>query len=584
MSPSPRPPHAATCEDYNEDAETALPDVRKVANVAAKRSKPDMAAKPQGSSVNAHSDSGYSSRTAGTGGTGATVGSGESGPKRGRNPPPLKVNTAVEERERRPYGSEMRRESLKPDSARPKTPRSQSKPRKSEYVRHSQGTCLDCDRYGYHPPTTSAPPKSTKEVPVPVSPNRGRKPPPVASKEEQIPNATTQARPTARRSSSSYRTNSRPVSFHGGAGAPPEMMFASTYGPTVYDYGAPPSTWSNTPTFSTFPSFPPSSYPSAYVTAPITPISSIAPTMPYYEVPTNVKLPARRSSSRGPPVVRQSHPFQHERPPSPRKERRDPPPTRQHAYEDDYHRMPPPPAPQVISCSRRPSLKKSATTTSAQGLQAPRREERPPPEHSRRPSDVAAADPPVQILRRPSGRKTVSYDLDPPPARRTERPLNRRSTVYGAEGLRDLEQKQRDVEEYQQARGTHNGPFQAEPIPLSRRGSTHASARSESGSHRSRASSGKGSSTKSRADKNDITMTVHGVTLGFSGDNKDIRIKSKAHGAMQLQIDGKKARRNSMARVERIPTDGHAEPFTIRDDETGERASRKSSRSGRSAK
>ncbi|KAL9112553.1 MAG: hypothetical protein Q9227_003124 [Pyrenula ochraceoflavens] len=590
MSSVRRPPHA-TCEDCNEDAEVALPETRKVANVAAKRSNPKMAAmKTKGGSIDGASDSGYSSRTAGTAGTSATVPSLDSDTQKARTAIPLKLDTTFQERERRPYGSDKKPEQPR-EPAQSKLQRSPSKAKKTERVRHKPGSCVDCDKYGYHPPTLKPPPTPAKDVPVPASPSRGRKPPPPPPKEELTPKPSVQPRASARRSSSSYRTSSRPVSFHAGVETTPEMMYA--FAPVAYDYGPPlsASAWSNTPMYSNSSHFPPSAFPSAfpsaYVATPGTP-SSVRTPVAYYREPSPAREPSltRRPSHRGPPVVQQVRASQYERPPSPRKERKDPQPSRGRAHDEDYYRMPPPP--QTISLSRRSSVKKAATTTSAQVPQTAKMDEAALPQKtSRRPSEADPIQQPVQISRRPSNRKSVSYDHDPPEIRRGERPLNRRSTVYGAEQLHDLEQKQKSAEAYQRSKGTQAIPVTTEAIKQSRRTSFHSAARSESGSHRSRASSGRGSGhSASRGDKNDFTMTINGVDLGFSQDsieNKNIHIKPKQSGAMSLLIGGKKSRRSSVARIERAPSDGHNENV-FRDNDRDERASRKSSRSGRSGK
>lgn len=590
MSPPVEPPSAAFCEDFNEDSGTSLPGTRKIANVAAKRSKPELAGKGR-SSVDGTGDSGYSSRTAETG---AMIGSVDSEPRKSKGPKgskgstPLRLDTTFRDRERRPYGPDMKAQSQRPEQGRPEqldnkstVHRSSSKAGKSEHVKHDQGTYQESDQHGGQPPTPKPTSKQSKNTTVPPSPSRSRRGNLPQPKQDSVPMENLEARPRPRRSSSVNPSGARPKSFHAGMSMPAE--------PAFYSYVQQPalSPWPQTATYSPYPSYPPSAFPAGFTTTPITPITNMQPSAPLYEMPPPARLSyPRRLSSHGQPIIQQEYPpspAEH-RPPS-RQERRDPSRSRNSEREEDHRRMPPPPPPkpQVFQLPSRPSAKKFATTNSAPTVRQSKYDDLKPLSRSsshRRPSESERRG---QILVRPQNRKSVSYEDEPAPTRRPERHLPRRSTIYGHEGLKDLEdleQKQKAAEDYQKAQGTSSLPFTAGSLQRARSNAT-APRRSETGSHRSHNSSSKGSGTKSQQD-NDITMTTKGVRLGFSGDNRDIRIKSKASGPTQIQIEEKKPRRYSLTSVRRVPSNKERENLVL--DDTSERASRKSSRSGRSGK
>ncbi|KAA8644034.1 uncharacterized protein ATNIH1004_008230 [Aspergillus tanneri] len=157
-------PHAAFCEEYDEDAHVILPETRRVANVAAKRSKTDLisSAEPL---VDVASDSGYSSRTA------ATVNSTQSGPSGQKSPIPLKLDTApkrvdldrvrshrkerTKERTARPARDDKMQVGTYPSASHHQHPSMQRSPsrsrrRESAHLRHYPGTCWECDQGLYH--------------------------------------------------------------------------------------------------------------------------------------------------------------------------------------------------------------------------------------------------------------------------------------------------------------------------------------------------------------------------------------------------------------------------------------------------
>lgn len=578
MSTETKPPSAAFCEDFNEDSGNSLPETRKVANVAAKRSRPELAAKPAGN-VDGTNDSDYSSRPAGTGATHSSTES-ESESKRSQAPMPLKLDTtfqdkpSIQDRERRPYGGEMKLDSGRPRENRPAVQRRSSKTRKEE---HPHGSCWDCEHRGGHAPTPKPSSQPAKTVTVPSSPSRPRKETSSQPKHEHKPQEHAEGRPRPRRSSSAYRSASRPASFHAGTSTslPPEPAYS------YLPYSTAPQ-WSQMAFYSPYTSCPPSSFPTTFPT-PVTPIHT-APIPSYYEQsPLQEPAYSRRRSGHGPPVIRQDYPPSpaDRRPPSPRKIHRESSVPRRQDREEDYQGMPPPPRPQS-TIPRRPSIKKHVTTTSAEALHQSKHSDPRPPSRSsshRRPSD---AERHVQLLTRPQNRKTVSYEDTAAPTRQPERPITRRRTIYGHEPLQDLERKQWEAEEYQRSKGTDPLPMTADSLHKARTSAAPAK-KSEVGSHRSRNSSNKESTVKAQG--SDITMTMNGVALGFSNDsvdNKDIRIKSKPSGSMSIQIEGKKSRRYSFSRIQGPP--GEKERDKLMRADSSEKGSRKSSRSGRSGK
>ncbi|KAL9622843.1 MAG: hypothetical protein Q9160_002769 [Pyrenula sp. 1 TL-2023] len=577
MSTQTKPPPAASIEDFDEASGNSLPETRKVANVAAKRSRPELDAKLVGS-VDGTSDSDYSNRTAGTG---ATQGSTESEPKRPQASTHLKLDTtfqdkpSIQDRERRPYGREMKLDSGQPRENRPAVQRRPSKARKEESVRHPPGTCWDCDERGGHAPTPKPSSQPAKIVTIPSSPSRHRKETPSQPKQEHKLQEYAEGRPRPRRSSSTHRSASRPSSFHAGttASLPAEAAYSYPH------YSAAPQ-WPQMHSFIPY-SCPPSSFPTTFPT-PVTPIST-TPVASYYEPPLpQTPTYSRRLSSHGPPVIRQDYPPSpaDHRPPSPWKHHRESSVPRRQDREEDYQRMPPPPRPQS-TIPRRPSVKKHVTTTSAEILHQPKHSDPRPLSRSsshRRPSD---AERHVQVLPRPQNRKTVSYEDSATATRRPERPITRRRTLYGHEAFQDLERKQLEAEEYQRSKGTDSLPMTADSLEKARNPVAPAK-KSEAGSHRSRNSSNRDSTVKAHG--SDITMTMNGVALGFSGDSvesKDIRIKSKPSG-MSIQIEGKKPRRHSLARIQGPPSEKDKDKVMRAD--ASEKGSRKSSRSGRSGK
>ncbi|KAK2813252.1 hypothetical protein FQN49_008322, partial [Arthroderma sp. PD_2] len=167
--------YAAFCEEFDEDANVAIPETRRVANISAKRSRPDL--HPVIISADGASDSGYSSRTAATiGSSGESLASGASSSyvvslnsaMAGRDIPRVRSrgdgmdrekqqSRKAKEREQKEMET-MQNEGMKPPSSRGSNrptslQHAPSKSRRRESMsagRHPPGMCAECDRFGYH--------------------------------------------------------------------------------------------------------------------------------------------------------------------------------------------------------------------------------------------------------------------------------------------------------------------------------------------------------------------------------------------------------------------------------------------------
>lgn len=256
------------------------------------------------------------------------------------------------------------------------------------------------------------------------------------------------------------------------------------------------------------------------------------------------------------------------------------------------------PPPQTIPIRARPPPRKSMTTSSAPSTRRP-----VDVDHSdtraevsdrtvRRGSKESASNDQRPSLIRPDGaRKTVSYSERSGSAKiAIDHGMHRRTTVDGHERPKDLEQKQREAEAYQNAGGSKPVPLTADALKTARRSQKS----SDSASQKSFTSSSKGSDVKtksgsgvaSRNENDGFTMTIDGVKLGFSGDSvedKRINIRPKGERGLELSIEGKNTRRYTVIGKESLSglSRGETESGRRSRDEYGsDRASRRSSRSG----
>ncbi|KAJ5826385.1 hypothetical protein N7474_003523 [Penicillium riverlandense] len=577
---------AAFVEDFDEENHAPLPDTRQVANTAAKISRLEPRA-PAELLVDGGSDSGYSSRTA------ATANSTQSGPLGEKGPPiPLKVDTASQ---RVDLGrkSSTRKDRLK-DTARPSrsshdekahagayplsthqpapAPRSSSKSRRRDsiMVQHYHDSCYECANGRYHsstpvePPATEYPFYIPQRPPgadyMPPSPHTPRYPGPVI----QDINVTQTSRPQGRAGRSNsyqsvYHLNQRPMSFHG---ALPGMSMYHQQPMNSYDqHGPPPAN-------------------SAYANSPVYPESPVGSSGFYYPGPeyvtagppprrdrsrssTREQSRARRSSSLyGPPVVESEvfSPYYEEGEPADRRSSREIRGRRSskstYARDEDYYRMPPPPppapkhrgAPQIIQPKRPDPPRKSQT---AGAVPSQHRQPNPfdmsdlggvLPDHAHHRLSREGAFP-VRSQSQRENRRSTSYN-DPSRAARVAIESSRHprlSQHYYDDGRTgSLEDKQREIEDYQAARSGR--PAGAAAIPLSaetmlpHKGSNRVG--SESGSQKSRSNSSRGSGGSKGDD--DINLVVSGVKMSFtreSVDGKSINIR-RGDSSFRLNIEG----------------------------------------------
>ncbi|KAH8427298.1 uncharacterized protein LDX57_005012 [Aspergillus melleus] len=584
-------PHAAFCEEYDEDAHVILPGSRQVANLAAKRSKSDLRSSSE-PLVDVASDSGYSSRTA------ATVNSTQSGPSGRKSPVPLKVDTSLKrsdldrvrshrkerprERVARPAREEKMQVGAYPPgvSHHPPPPPMQRSPsrsrsrRESAHLRHYPGTCWECDQGLYHA-STPAEPRSAMDYPAyymsqpstpsvhdfpPPSPQTPRYPPSVGSDVHVASHSSSRSHGRSGRSDT-YHATSRPMSFHG---MMPGMMYNSGHLGRP-DHGPPlsSSAYANAPPYA-------SSYYSQQ--SPYFPVPDYAPSEHHHQERslsrTREHARGRRSSTYGTPVVDYDHasaydedePVEH----VPSRESRPRLPSHSsHERDEDYYRMPPPPlkhkaTPHIIQ--KRPDLpRKSATTTAITAERRPSRsmdmsEIRDAlPEYGYRRSSRETVMPERSRGIRDARRSTSYHDSARPARIAVENSRRRRPTVYyNDEGGDDVEEKQREAEEYQASRSGKSGPMPLTADLLRAKASSQR-AESDSGSQKSRSNSSRGSDARTQngsgvgtnkpEDDNNIVMTMNGVTMSFTQESvggKRISVRTGDTGAVELNIEGKR--------------------------------------------
>ncbi|KAK2752085.1 hypothetical protein FQN55_007973 [Onygenales sp. PD_40] len=618
--------YAAFFEDYDEDANVTLPETRTVANVAAKRSKPDL--RQSGTSTDGASDSGYSSRTA------ATIASAESLPAGKRSPiAPLDTTLAnrdldrvrgrvderekektkarsktKEPRERKPTsnGGGTMHPSMVRSSSRSAAKRSASKPRKRD-MDPVNCRCPDCEPSAYDNMAMSHPDHHQMDYSSYFDPrSHGYDVPQSPQLFHYQPVVSQETHSTRRGRSDSYHQTARPVSFH--AGAMPDMsMYMSM---PSYEHGPPPSASAYSNHFMQ-PYMQPSGPPPMPhpVHLPYDPIPSYdQPPRPSFERPrapsttrSPDKLPKRRFSvSKRPerPVVENipspvTRPEISERKSAARR-RESMSHDRQsydHDPDEDYYRMPPPP-PKVKPAQQvvipRPVPRKAVTTASTptrrsgafdmQELTAAL------PLQRRKSREVTVAE------RRPSqSRNRVTYhDSSRSGGRVSVETARRRrsSVVYGLEQTKDLDQKQREVEEYQASRASRATPITLDQIVARR----NQRADSDSGSLRTRTESSRGSDTKTksavgRVDDDSVTMIVGGVTIGLPGAMNTINLRSNEEGNYELNIGSSSRQPKRYLQLGRSESVGGGrkeieDRRRLQQDACSDRESRRSSRSG----
>ena len=566
-------------EDYNEDADTTVPGTRQTANVAAKRSKPEIPKlKIAGQGRDEASDSGYSSQTP------ATVGSGSSISH--------SFNTSasqLKEHNLRPAEKAM---SPGPEKVKAKSPKktsffpTMSRSKKCENLR---GIC-DCKQHAAKMRLSGQPVEAKPAKPVlshqhassqkpqppqPRPPLQSATKTPATARLQEIPILQpAQARPRLQTSQSQRAP--RPASFHA----------ATTYAQPIYIQRPTQPIYSNIPPYQS------TSYPAAFLPTPgpnVPQQSVLYPSPQNYNPPPQphiaqwtepyVSRPRRASLYSTSPVIEYPPPPQHYYPsiptyppPQPLSYRPPPqwatnpspvsPPDEGYyigSRDEDYYRMPPPPVPQP----NRPPMQKAATVATAPPtLHYPRTDYRGVDDasHSRSPrkQSLDESRPPSRpiMVKRPTAPPTLSVangkhnaiaavptDTYAAPRRRT-----RPSSFYNHEVPRELEEAEvRASEAYQAAQAENDGVLRAEGPRvedvnqvLRRRAKTHASGGSEAGSRTSRRS-GSSEGKKAKSSSRIGTDRNHRESDARSrkGDDADEGLTMKFNANQTVKLDFK---------------------------------------------
>lgn len=609
-------PHAAFVEEYDEDAHITRPETRQVANGAAKHSRTDLNLKSAFEPlVDGASDSGYSSRTA------ATVNSTQSGPS-GRKSPPHKVESTLKradlervrstrkdrtkDRSGRPARDDKMQVGAYPSSSHhPHLQRSPSRRRReAAHVRHYPGTCWECDQGLYHPPAPVEP--SPMDYPYYVSQPahvHDYRPPPPSPQTPRYPPSVIEdvhvssRRPRARSNRSiSYHSNNRPVSMHDMV----PNMGGVMYNPSPlnpYEHGPPLSSSA----YKNQHPYHPSQYPQPPGYFPVG--DFMPPPEPHQD--RSMSRPrdagrARRSSVYSSSVADYDPSLAYEdgepmeRRPS-REQRPRMAPHYSYDRDEDYYRMPPPPmkpkpAPQIIQ--KRPDPpRKSATTTAIHSERRPSRAfdmselEAALPGPRYRHSSRETIIPERSLSTRDGRRSNTLYYASSRRPRDDEGRRRHRASVYNYPGG-DIEEKQREAEEYQAATASKSVAVPLTADALSKAKAQRAG--SESGSQKSGSNSSRGSENRSKAeDDKNIVMTMNGVTMSFTQESvggKRISVRTGDTGAVELNIAGKRPKKylTEGSRSNHTSSSGRREvedPRRARDERRSDRASRRSSRS-----
>ncbi|KAK2740939.1 hypothetical protein FQN57_005943 [Myotisia sp. PD_48] len=605
---------SAYCEDFDEESNSVIPGTRKYYNAEARSSKPDLAPLSTVAPTDVSSDSGYSSRTAATVGSsslaseagGSSIASLDhkmSDKEMARMA--ARMEQAERERERNSrkgkdkatvqFEDMARTEAKKyapekPSNGSPSLQRTASKSRRRESgtFRHPHESCPDCDIYGYHhqspamapgvmdsrgidpsyfpnyyrydiPPSSQAPhypPVVRRDMPPPVSP---------AISHARSPRV------------SAYHPQSRPSSYHP-AMADMNMLYMHGGQPSPYVGHGPPlsssaysNPYMNSPFMNNDPNYPhPSPAMSSYEAPPLLPQQFERRRSQSMSRQSSERPAGKRTSLYGLPVVQNTPPRQTYMPEKlerkPSRESRPRPESQAYDQDEAYYRMPPPPprvqqqkpkpAPQVIPIGKRPSSKRTTNVPVASNSRADMTEvpEAPRPPRTGRSDSHDAPSPEHRPSAHSSSKtrvRTSYYDS----ARSARISVagggrSRRMSSYHAQ-VDPLEQKQRDIEEYQAAHAARQVPLTADMLKKARRvrkpkSETASEESSSSASSResdlnTRTASGVGSRA---ADSDRVTVVIRGVRIALPADEaKTINLRPGEEGQVELNIEGPRPQR-----------------------------------------
>lgn len=604
MSHSPSHPPAAYIEDYNEDAHTTLPETRQTANVAAKRSRPDIAKmKLAQSGRDETSDSGYSSRNT------TTHTNIDPSPKSKSRDLRLKVNTAVPGAITKNRSLEVERKASSPPKSaqRPSSSRTELKvkSRNGEATQQNDCMCTKCQkttrRSAAPPPPenssrleASSKDRAAKSKPEPTVPPQSSVPPGKRPNFDVPILQPAQARPRSA-NPQSYRTG-RPASFH--SGAMPEFLYTQP----IYIDRRP------MPTYPLGVSFPPPSYPPpkpAYFPPPLQPVpvrQDVSPITPYIYDPRpqphlhnhlQPRPQARQWASEQPPppappppqpLLYSASPIV-EYPAQPQYPGLHPAsqPTLRHSFnlhersaplreeqvlrdEDYYHQMPPPPPPPRTNMplqQYRPAMRHAATSGAHPTLHHRRSKrseeniEEIPGGRSPRKASPEKRDPPSRppLTTRPSTASSHDKPTKNHPVNRGTAQVRiennaaakqrRRASVYGGELHRDLE---RVVEDYQTSTNADAGlpisDFSADSLKMVRKKTQS----SDSGSRRS--GEGRGSREGSEIKPRNSTDRRGGSDVKARSDNEGFTMRLSKGINVDLKGGSVEGRTISLRQIE----------------------------------
>ena len=594
MSSSPPNPRAAYCEDYSEDAHTTLSETRQTANMAAKRSRPDITKLKFADTHDERSDSGNSSQTV------ATLNSGDSSLESKAGAKPLKVDTRAPAIRRRPALPPKKSEHRLPSPQKSSQKRNSSKardeqPKKTERKTEIRKSLTPLDTSW----TAAANRQGRHRHEAPNTPQSARPPPPRPTQDVPLPQP---AIPRPRAATAQGFKVPRPMSYHGAVPGVVYMQLQPQPQPISLERRA-QTPYTIPPLVRPPPSFPPnrgSYFPASPAPAPRRQDSFPFPSSPYDIQPRpqprswTTEHPSHRHSMvyTSPPVIDYSPQPQYiPRPPSAQPVYRyshsyydpSPPPLENtFSHDEDFYRMPPPPAPAPIAKpQQRPTMRHAVTTSTARpllhhhhgrriedrgsGQRSPRKEQVGEHTGSRRPSltsrpsaTPSSENPHTHLVEHDIAR--LSIDSNEVAAKH-----RRRASYYGHETRHDLE---RVAETYQHDVKT---TADALPVPITSdslklvREKTH----SDTGSRASAdgGGSGDGSDVKPRSSTDrrtgsDVKSRDDAVTVRFnpaSGVNLDVkggstegrtisfRQSRDAQGEMELSIGAKE--RHSLSRT-----------------------------------
>ncbi|MCJ1473010.1 hypothetical protein MMC13_001659 [Lambiella insularis] len=621
--------HAAYFEDYSEDTNTAVPGTRQTANVAAKRSRPELRIKPV-SSVKGRdeaSDSGYSSQTA------ATVASRTSStPASKTETIPMSPSHLRVQSKNTTIGVQMAGEPRERSPEKPALYRTISRAKKTENLRR-QSTVEGRDaaakiRLDAVPVRTTA--SSSRSV-VPEQRATARQAGPLspqATRAQELPGTQTipiprpqQARP---RPTPAEAPRSRPASYHAGMGVylPAQPIYAEARPPTLYvntaQYSTPAVTYLPTPPTTSpqrqlaYP-FPPATFPQPY---------QHPPQPQWSAIPQD--LSSRRSSMYSAQAVSDYGPILYEAVPvyqyqvprrmsGHRSERPSPnTPLDESFYlderdeaDEDFYRMPPPALKRSTSRrqpTQRPTIRHANTTSAAYVTHEKRQSmyetvdvmpekssRKLPLEAARPPSRPAAASRPSNTSLKHAQSSKYSAERSPTkesgPAPQVPVRRSRRPESYGGHG--DLE---RQVEAYQDAKSGSERPvpLTAEKINqvVRRRSKTQASHGSKSSSRASSSRDGsdlKNSNAQSRssADKRRGSSATErpddGITISIANARSGMKLGLKGDGVEGRAIHVRQGQDGDGAMEVRI---GSRSTVSTRDGRPRERSVRRYSYAG----